>query len=128
MCVCLLTECLLCLCVWSFRRVWAVGVYLFKLLPMTKCSLFRNPECRIKPQSRAATSKLTSRLPHLCLSRRTLYCVNKTQVELWKILCEFLSISLLNIYRAIKALWQGSTSICSLATLVCRPNNINLTL
>lgn len=48
-------------CVWSFRHVCAVGVYLFKLSPVTRYSLFWSLECRIKCQSRAATSKLTSK-------------------------------------------------------------------
>lgn len=90
------------LCVWSFRHVCAVGVYLFKLSPVTRYSLFWSLECRIKPQSRAATSKLTSRLPHLYLSSRAPYWVDKTHVTLWK--ASLRNLSLLNIIR-LSPLW-----------------------
>lgn len=77
------------LCVWSFRHVCAVGVFLFKLLPMTRCSLFWSPERRIKPQSRAATSKPASGPPHLRPGRPTPYRVNKTGMERRKNLSHF---------------------------------------
>lgn len=105
---CPLTKCLG-WCVWSFRRVCAVGVYLFKLLPMTRRSLFWSPECRIMSRSRAATSKLQNRIPHLYLGRRTPYRVNKTHVK---------RVSLIFLYG------YQSRSDGGLATLTCRPNNL----